>query len=197
MMKNPTINYYNENAISFTENTRNIDFHIIQDKFLSLLPDNATILDLGCGAGRDTKYFLDRGYYVFAIDGSERLCRLASEYTGIEVKHMMFQGISEECAYDGIWSCASLLHVPSVDLCDILMKVKRALKPEGILYLSFKYGEFEGYRNGRYFVDMTEEKFAQILGRISGLHMESQEITTDARPDRDDRWLNIILRKEA
>lgn len=196
-MKNTTIDYYNDNAITFAENTRDVDFRVLQDQFLAYLPDNALILDLGCGVGRDAKYFLDKGYRVCAVDGSEELCRLASKYTGIEVKHMMFHEISEVCVYDGIWSCASLLHVPPEEFKDILVKVKNALKPGGILYLSFKYGEFEGDRNGRYFMDMTERKFGQILGAISGLHIVHQEITTDARPDKEDKWLNITLRKEA
>ena len=83
---NTTINYYNLNAKKFIENTQNADMHLAQEKFLQLLPGSASILDFGCGSGRDAKYFLEKGYQVTAIDGSAELCRLASEFTGIEVK---------------------------------------------------------------------------------------------------------------
>lgn len=85
-----TINYYEKNAKTFIDGTLYVDFTEIQDMFLELLPDNAYILDFGCGSGRDTKYFLDKGYSVDAIDGSSELCKAATEFTGIDVKHMYF-----------------------------------------------------------------------------------------------------------
>ena len=83
---NNTINYYNQNAESFIANTQNAAMHPTQERFLRLIDKNVSILDFGCGSSRDTKYFLDKGYQVTAIDGSAELCRLASEFTGIEVK---------------------------------------------------------------------------------------------------------------
>lgn len=83
---NNTINYYNQNAESFIANTQNADMHPTQERFLRLLDANTSILDFGCGSGRDAKYFLEKGYQVTAIDGSAELCRLASEFTDIEVK---------------------------------------------------------------------------------------------------------------
>ena len=77
----PTIDYYNLNAENFIENTQNVDMHHAQDRFLRLLDENASILDFGCGSGRDTKYFLDKGYRVTATDGSVELCRRASVFT--------------------------------------------------------------------------------------------------------------------
>lgn len=109
--KNQTIQYYDQNAAYFVENTRDVDFHVIQDEFLEKLPAEAQILDLGCGSGRDTKYFLEHGYQVNAIDGSSELCALATEYTGIPVKCQMFQEWDEQEVYDGIWACSSLLHL--------------------------------------------------------------------------------------
>ena len=90
---NNTINYYNQNAESFIANTQNADMHLTQERFLRLLDENTSILDFGCGSGRDTKYFLEKGYQVTAIDGSAELCRLASEFTGIEVGNQTKQNI--------------------------------------------------------------------------------------------------------
>ena len=157
-----TINYYNENAKKFIDGTVSVDFRSIQDTFLELLPENAKILDFGCGSGRDTKYFSEHGCRVVAMDGSLELCKAASEYTGIIVKHMLFQELNEKEIYDGIWACASILHVKSEELPEIIRKMSLATIANGIIYLSFKYGDFEGERNGRYFTDMTEEEFSSF-----------------------------------
>ena len=195
-MTTHTINYYNSNATEFVSGTVSVDFEATQKKFTDRLPQGAMILDFGCGSGRDTKYFLEQGYRVEATDGSIELCKLASEYTGIEVKHMLFQELSEVEAYDGISACSSILHLPIEELADVMRKMVTALKENGIIYTSFKYGTFTGDRNGRYFTDMTEETFAEFLSGIDDLQVEEQWITSDVRPGRgEEQWLNLILRK--
>ena len=192
-----TLSYYNQNAAQFSDSTQSLDFTSVQDKFLSFLPPQAHILDFGCGPGRDTKYFLDHGFRTDAIDGSEEFCRIASEYTGIPVKQMLFQELNASEEYDGIWACSSILHATYDDLNDILMKLARALKQEGILYASFKYGDFEGMRNGRYFIDMTEDKLQRILQETDVFQIKEKWISSDVRPGRDDeKWMNMILVKK-
>ena len=127
------------------------------------------ILDFGCGSGRDTRAFLDLGYSVEATDGSEELCVRASEYTGIPVKKLFFQDLDAKEQYDGIWACASILHLPKQELYDVFRKMIRALKENGILYTSFKYGTFEGYRKERYFTDFTEQTLTEFLKPIKEL----------------------------
>ena len=166
-----TLDYYNKNAKKFISGTISVDFGIVQNRFLDKLHPGAEILDYGCGSGRDTKYFLEQGYKVTAIDGSQELCKLASEYTGIPVKHMLFQELNEKEAYDGIWACSSILHVPANELRDIIKKMANALRAHGIIYTSFKYGTFEGERNGRYFTDMTEETFAKLIQDMDELEI--------------------------
>lgn len=195
-MVNNTLNYYNTNANSFVSSTLSVDFSQTQDKFLCLLPPAASILDFGCGSGRDTKYFLDAGMQVDATDGSEELCRLASEYTGIPVRQMLFEELDAKAQYDGIWACSSILHLPKDALKDVLMKMIVALKEHGIIYTSFKYGTFEGERNGRFFTDFTEETFREFVSDVDEIKIEESWITGDVRPGRgDERWLNLILRK--
>lgn len=195
-MENNTLIYYNTNANSFISSTLAVDFSQTQDKFLHLLPPTASILDFGCGSGRDTKYFLDAGMQVDATDGSEELCRLASEYTGIPVRQMLFEDLDAKAQYDGIWACSSILHLPKDALKDVLKKMIAALKEHGIIYTSFKYGTFEGERNGRFFTDFTEETFREFVSDVDEIKIEESWITGDVRPGRgDERWLNLILWK--
>ena len=193
---NNTINYYNQNAENFIANTQNADMHPTQERFLRLLDANTSILDFGCGSGRDTKYFLEKGYQVTATDGSSELCRLASEFTGIKVKEMLFQELDAINQYDGIWACSSILHLPKKELLPVIQKMCEALKDNGIIYTSFKYGDFEGERNGRYFTDFTEKTFREVVEKIPELTIEEHWITSDVRPGRgEEKWLNLLLRK--
>ena len=193
---NNTINYYNQNAENFIANTQNADMHPTQERFLRLLDANTSILDFGCGSGRDTKYFLEKGYQVTATDGSAEICRLASEFTGIEVKEMLFQELDTMNQYDGIWACSSILHLPKKELLPVIQKMCEALKDNGIIYTSFKYGDFEGERNGRYFTDFTEKTFREVIEKVPELTIEEHWITSDVRPGRgEEKWLNLILRK--
>lgn len=192
-----TLKYYNENAQSFASGTVSVKFTEVQDKFLEKLNPDAYILDFGCGAGRDTKYFLSRGYQIDAIDGSEQLCRIASKYTGIKVRQMLFQELDEKEKYDGIWACASILHLPKKQLREVLENMYAALKSEGWIYTSFKHGKFEGERNGRYFTDFTTDTFKDFIHDMHSLKIEEHWITGDVRPGRgEEKWLNLLLQKK-
>ena len=194
-MKAKTIEYYNENVSKFVNDTQDVVFCATQDLFLSYLNEGDSILDLGCGSGRDTKYFLSKGYKVDATDGSMEICKVASDYTGINVKCLLFNELDEIDKYDGIWACASILHLDRDDLIDVFHRIARALKDNGILYTSFKYSEFEGVRNGRYFTDFTLESFNEFQTNIPEFIIEKKWITSDVRAGREDeKWLNLIMR---
>ncbi len=188
-----TLKYYEENAEAFSEGTRLAEIGGPRELFLKELPEGARILDLGCGSGRDSRFFLERGYRVDAADGSEELCRIASEYAGIPVRQMRFQELDDVGVYDGIWACASILHVPKAELPNVLERIARALKKGGILYTSFKNGDFEGVRNGRYFTDFTEETLRKFWHGVSGLELFAIWATRDVRPGREEElWLNLL-----
>jgi len=198
MDPNKTIDYYNNNAHRFTSDTLDVEFSDIQDRFLAELQPGALIFDFGCGSGRDSLYFLQKGFRVEACDGSEEMVKTATKNTGIPVKQMLFSELDAQERYDGIFACASILHVPSAELPDIIGKMKKAVKKGGILYISFKYGTFEGVRNGRYFTDQTEESLRKILDQVGGLDVISTGITGDARTGREDeKWLNMLLRRNS
>lgn len=193
---NETLEYYNVNAENFAAGTVHVDFRETQERFLKYLSTRGRILDFGCGSGRDAKYFHDRGFEVEAVDGSEELCKRAAEYSGIPVKQMLFSELEASEEYDGIWACASILHLSSSELKCVFRKMINALKSGGILYVSFKYGEYEGVRNDRYFTDFTEGSFEKFIADMANIRTMEVWITGDVRPGREDeKWLNLILRK--
>ena len=195
---NCTLDYYNSKAKDFVSGTVDVAFTEIQDIFLEYIPVGGKFLDFGCGSGRDTKYFISKEYDVDATDGSEELCKIASEYTGVQVKQLLFEELDEVEAYDGVWACASILHVKKKQLPEIMKKIAVATKKGGVVYTSFKYGDFEGVRNGRFFTYLTEESLGELLRTVPELGIEKLCISSDVRAERgEERWLNIVLRKQA
>lgn len=192
-----TIHYYNHNAETFVSGTVDANMKDQYAFFQKYCKPGSKILDFGCGSGRDAKYFLEQGYRVHACDGSRELCRIASAYAGISVKHMYFYELAAVEEYDGIWACSSLLHVPMKELPDILARIRKALVIGGYLYASFKYGDFSGDRNGRFFTDLTEEHLQLLLADINGLQVMETAVTYDVRADHsNERWLNVMLRRK-
>lgn len=192
-----TLGYYNKNAAGFVESTVDVEFGELQERFARMLPEGGRILDLGCGSGRDSLAFVNSGFVVDAVDGSEAMVKAASELTGLSVAHALFNKHEPAGEYDGIWACSSLLHVPMSDLAPIIGKYAGHLKSGGVFYMSFKLGDFEGMRNGRWFTDLDEESFSELIDGIDGLRIDSLDVTSDVRPGRaNERWLNAWCIRE-
>jgi flavodoxin len=108
----------------------------------------------------------------------------------------MFEELDYTEVFDAVWACSSLLHIPKEKLLGILLKINNALKTNGIFYASFKYGDFSGERNGRFFTDFTEQSFNKIIESSKCFNIISTAISFDARPDRSaEKWYNAIMRK--
>lgn len=196
-MGDKTLKFYNEHVQDFTMDTIDAKMNNIQENFIKYLSYGSHILDLGCGSGRDSLLFKQRGYKVTALDGSKELCKTASKLIGQEVICKTFNQIDYKSEFDGIWACASLLHVPSLELENVMGKAIQALKPKGIFYVSFKNGSYEGYRQGRYYTDLTNETFGDLIAKFKDINIADQWISGDVRPGREsEKWLNVILIKE-
>ena len=191
-----TIDYYNKYAEEFTASTFEVDMESLYQPFLAELPEGARILDVGCGSGRDTLAFKKKGYQVDAIDYSEELVKKASRLTGIPIKLKSFYEVDDYEAYDGIWACASLLHCERTRLKEVIGKLLSALKPNGVLYMSFKYSNADREKEGRSFTDLNEQQAHELIKQIDQALLLQQWITIDKRPDRTQEWLNILIKKE-
>ena len=190
-----TIDYYNKHAEEFTASTFEVDMESLYQPFLVELQEGARILDVGCGSGRDTLAFKNKGYQVDAIDYSEELVKKATRLTGIPIKLKSFYEVDDYEAYDGIWACASLLHCERSRLAEVLEKMVQALKPNGVIYMSFKYGDSDRDQDGRQFTDLDENQAEALLEQFDNVQHIQQWVTLDQRPDRQEKWLNLLWKK--
>ena len=188
--------YYEKNAKEYIDSTMSCDMSFQYEFFLKYIPKahNTKILDIGFGSGRDMLYFSSLGYEVEGLDPTLLFCNNMKE-KGFNVFNIYSEDMDFVDNYDAIWACASLLHVNKENLNDVFKKCYRALKENGVMYCSFKYGDFEGIKNGRYFIYLNESSLHQIL---DGTKFEIKEIsyTGDVRLDRaSEKWINVILIK--
>ncbi|HQU09205.1 MAG TPA: class I SAM-dependent methyltransferase [Opitutales bacterium] len=191
-----SIEYYNQNAEAFRERTLSIDMSEAYAAFLKYIPLHAHICDAGCGVGRDAKYFKDDDYRVTAFDASAQMVDFASELLGQPVQLLTFDAMPFEHVFDGLWCEAALIHVPYSDLASVFSKFHRALKPEGILWVSFKYGYGKRSVLGRDFYDMDEAHIREYLGPhfdILGI-WQVPDMRSRIAPSRHNAWLKVLAK---
>lgn len=191
-----TVAYYDQNAVRFFTETVGVDMSALYAPFLALIPQGGRILDAGCGSGRDSLYFVQRGYEVEAFDASAEMCRLASGLIGRTVLQKTFEDVDSVSAFDGVWACASLLHVRREAIDSALQRLCRALKPSGVLFVSFKLRDGEWEQDGRFFNGYDERSFQELLKGHRSLGLCSSWVSDDVRPDRKhQKWLSVLLRR--
>jgi SAM-dependent methyltransferase len=191
-----TIAWYGQNAKSYVEQTQAIDLECLYAPFLESLPKGAHILDAGCGSGRDTAEFISRGYKVTAIDACAELAKVASERAGIPVEVMRFQDMGFAQAFDGVWTCASLLHVPRSEIDDVIERIILALHEGGIWFMSVMIGDAETWERGRLYNKYTQTSLRDVLSRHPSLEIVRLWETDDVRLHRPEvRWVNVLARK--
>ncbi|WP_374257146.1 class I SAM-dependent methyltransferase [Yokenella regensburgei] len=190
-----TMNFYQRHAAQFFADTVSVDMASLYAPFIAMLAPGAVVLDAGCGSGRDTKAFKEMGFNVEAFDASAEMVALAAEHAGVPVQQMSFSELNATRRYDGIWCCASLLHVPAEELPGVMQRLAAALKVGGVWYVSFKYGDGERVKEGRHFTDLNELALGELVKMLPGIRLHSTWQTEDRRPGRDDSWLNALLCK--
>ena len=199
-----TLDYYQRNAKEFFSQTINVDMQNVYQPFLEYLPkthlsNQQKILDVGCGSGRDSVFFANQGFEVVAIDGSKSLIELAQQTdTRIGWQCLRFDEIAKQSwqnQFTGIWACASLLHVAFDDLPKILNDLLSCLRPTGVLYASFKYGDSEREKDGRFFCDINEQRWRIVESQLISTKPLKVWQTLDNRADRQEIWWNILYCK--
>lgn len=191
-----SIDYYDRYAVPYYEETVDFSMEGQLERFIELLPESADVLDLGCGSGRDTVFLEEEGCVVTAMDGSEKMCELASIHAGKEVLHLKVEDMEFDDVFHGIWACAVLGHFTPDEVKGVMDKILKALKDDGILYFSVKKGERNGKYNGRYFYDYDREALNNLLNAFPNIKVLDIWKTNDVRADKSDRWFNVLLRKE-
>ena len=187
------MNYYNKHAKEYIDNTKNVDMKEYYDIFESYIDSNAKILDVGFGSGRDSLYFNNKGYNVYSIDNVKEFCDHAKSIGLDNVYCISIEDINYINEFDAIWACASLLHIELNKLEYVFNKCYKALKNNGVMYVSFKYGTFEGFIDDRYFTYLNEDSFNNII-KNTNFKIDKILIKEDLL-NRDIKWLNIILKK--
>lgn len=170
--------------------TVNVPMQTLYDQFETYLKPGDKILDLGCGSGRDSKYFLSKGYEVVSVDGSIKMCYLATKYLGKEVRNITFNELDYVDEFDAVWACASLLHVESNKMIEVMVRIRNALKKNGLIYASWKYGQGKRVDNYKHYVDFDETAVRELLDLVS-LELERVWVTEDNLV-RGCKWLNVI-----
>lgn len=190
--------YYRTFAAEFIASTRAVDMSDARARFIAALPaaDTIRVLDAGSGSGRDSLAFRLAGYSVEAFDASPEMVAATLSHADVPTRLLRFEEFVWEHEFEGIWACASLLHVATDDLPAVLDRLAARLVPDGVIYLSFKLGIGERTKDVRRFTDMTEESLCMVLDRTKGLIQSEIWRSQDRRSDRaSEMWVNSLVKK--
>lgn len=193
-----TLSHYNQHATEFWHGTKDHDVSQNYAAFLAPLPKNQPldILDLGCGPGRDVHYFKTLGHRPVGLDGCPAFCAMAREYTGCQILQQNFLDLDlPHAAFDGVFANASLFHVPSQQLPDVLTRIHTSLKPGGVLFLSNPRGDSEGWSGRRYGLYMQLETSQQYLA-AAGFAVLEHYYRPPGKPRHEQPWLAIVAAKQ-
>lgn len=191
-----SIAFYEANAEAFFRGSVDADMAAGWQAFAALLKPGDRVLDAGCGSGRDALALSRMGFDVTAMEASPRLADLARRHTGLPIHVLTFDQIAWRDAFEGVWACASLLHVPRAELPSVMTRIREAIVPGGVFWMSFKYGTAEREVEGRLFTDLDETGAEALLAQVGGLDLISMTVTQDVRPGRThERWLSLLCRR--
>ncbi|MFZ4550199.1 MAG: class I SAM-dependent methyltransferase [Aquabacterium sp.] len=190
------MSFYNENAVSYALETAQADLSQLYSQFAARLQPGARVLDLGCGGGRDLRAFKTRGFDCIGVDPSARLAKISAETSGCEVLVSKAQELSFVDAFDGIWACASLLHLPKVEMPATLTRLRNALRSNGVLFLSMQEGHGSSVEeDGRFYARYSNQELRELVV-ASGLNLIDQWITADSLKGRESiAWINLLAVK--
>ncbi len=193
-----TLEHYRENAEDFREGTRD---HDVSQNIATLLkhvvaPPPFTILDFGCGPGRDLATFTQFGHRAIGLDNAEQFVAMARAATGCEVWQQDFLKLNlPASAFDGIFANAALFHIPTQELPRVLQELRAALKPEGVLFSSNPRGnDEEGWHGGRFGVYHRLETWRRYMTAAGFVEVEHY-YRPPGLPRAQQPWLATLWRR--
>jgi SAM-dependent methyltransferase len=193
-----TLAHYDQRAEEFWRGTRGHDVRQNVEALLEAIqgPPPFSILDLGCGPGRDLKTFKDLGHEAVGLEGSARFAAMAREYSGCEVLEQDFLKLDLPPArFDGVFANAALFHVPSLELPRVLRELHTTLKPGGVLFSSNPRGaNEEGWNRGRYGAYHDLETWRRYL-TAAGYAELSHYYRPPGLPREQQPWLASVWRR--
>ena len=192
-----TIAHYSNDALSFWEGTKDHDVSQNINALLSHINGNSpyTILDFGCGPGRDLKTFKDLGHKAFGLEGSEEFCSMARDHSGCEVFQQNFIDIDLASGfYDGIFANAALFHVPKENLSELINRFQKSIKKDGVLFSSNPRGSGENLEGTRYANFMEIEEYKDIVEK-AGFKLIDHYYRPEGQPIENCPWLACVFRK--
>ncbi|MEA1974439.1 MAG: class I SAM-dependent methyltransferase [Bacillota bacterium] len=190
------IKYYNDNSIKYVNSTFNTNMSLLYDKFETYLKPKCHILDLGCGSGRDSLYFHNKNYKVTSVDGSNEMIKYCETILKNKIIHSTFKDFNASYKFDGIWACASLLHVKKENIKNIIFKYISFLNIEGIFFISFKDRDTDFSKDGRDFTCFSKYSLENLLKQFDNIKILEFVETTDVRDNREDeKWISVIFKK--
>ena len=195
-----TLNHYNQRAEDFWDGTRD---HDVTQNIAALLravrgTPPFTILDLGCGPGRDLKAFTDMGHVAIGIEGAAKLAAMAREHSGCEVwqQNLLALRLPPTC-FDGVFANAVLFHVPTQELARVLGELHGSLKPGGVLFSSNPRGSGEeGWSSGRYGAYHDLAAWRLHMTAVGFVELEHY-YRPEGLPCEQQPWLASVWRKPA
>lgn len=193
-----TLGHYEQNADAFFKGTRDHDVSQNIDALLSHIQaeSSLSILDFGCGPGRDLKTFTALGHHAIGLDGTAQFVEMARSYSGCEVWHQDFLKLDLPSGrFDGVFANATLFHVPSRELPRVLRALHTALKPKGVLFASNPRGNNEeGWNGGRYGAYYALDTWRGLLSAAGFLELEHY-YRPAGLPREQQPWLASVWRR--
>lgn len=191
-----TVGWYNRNAQNYFDETIGRSMEDYYPKFLKYLSQGADILDAGCGSGRDSKAFIDKGYKVTAFDASSEMTKLASRATGLDVITATFENFKSNKLFDGIWACTSLLHVPKKDFENSLSNLTDHLNLGGVLFAYLKEGQNEEVDSkGRFFSYFKVDELKQIFAKKKDVELVNISDINNTFRSGDHPFIEFVLKR--
>lgn len=194
-IRDKNISFYDLTAQNYFDLSYTFDMNKIQDRFLQLgIPKGGELLDAGCGSGRDSWDFINKGYNVLSIDGSQKLVDLVNQNPTLNCIKKDFLEIDYKNKFDGVWCCAALLHVPPFQFKKAFTNLTNSLKENGLLYFSIKQLENNYLDDGkREFFHPGKENLYDIFNKLNLELVDYYETGKQNEPNQ--LFENYIVKK--